>query len=40
MSKNVILQKITSPELKDLNKDRLEKLAKEKGIPLKSQMRL
>ena len=38
MSKNVILQKIANPKLTDLNKDRLEKLAKEKGIPLKSQM--
>ena len=38
MSKNVILQKITNPKLKDLNETRLRKLAEKKGIPLRSQM--
>ena len=38
MSKNVILQKITNPKLKDLNEKRLRKLANERGIPLRSQM--
>ena len=38
MSKNVILQKITSPKLTDLNEKRLRKLAEKKGIPLRSQM--
>ena len=38
MSKNVILQKITSPKLIDLNENRLRKIAEEKGIPLRSQM--
>ena len=38
MSKNVILQKITSPKLTDLNENRLRKIAENKGIPLRSQM--
>ena len=38
MSKNVILQKITSPKLTDLNGKLLRKIAKNKGIPLRSQM--
>ena len=38
MSKQVILQKITSPELTDLNEKLLRKIAKNKGIPLRSQM--
>ena len=38
MSKNVILQKITSPKLTDLNEKRLRKIAEKKGIPLRSQM--
>ena len=38
MSKNVILQKITNPELTDLNEKRLRKLAEKGGIPLRSQM--
>ena len=38
MSKNVILQKITNPKLKDLNESRLRKLAESGGIPLRSQM--
>ena len=38
MSKNVILQKITSPKLIDLNEKRLRKIAENKGIPLRSQM--
>ena len=38
MSKNVILQKITSPKLIDLNENRLRKIAENKGIPLRSQM--
>ena len=38
MSKNVILQKITNPKLKDLNEKRLRKLAEKGGIQLRSQM--
>ena len=38
MSKNVILQKITSPKLTDLNEKRLRKIAEKKGIPLRSQL--
>ena len=38
MSKNVILQKITNPKLKDLNEKRLRELAIKRGIPLRSQM--
>ena len=38
MSKNVILEKITKPKLKDLNEKRLRKLAEKGGIPLRSQM--
>ena len=38
MSKNVILQKITSPKLTDYKESHLRKLAEEKGIPLRSQM--
>ena len=38
MSKNVILQKITNPELTDLNENRLRKLAEKGGIQLQSQM--
>ena len=38
MSKNVILQKITSPKLIDLNENGLRKIAENKGIPLRSQM--
>ena len=38
MSKNVILQKITNPKLKDLNHEGLRKLADKKGIPLRVQM--
>ena len=38
MSKQVILQKITNPELKDFNKLRLQKLADEKGIPLRPHL--
>ena len=38
MSKNVILEKITNPKLKDLNEKRLRKLAEKGGIPLRSQM--
>ena len=38
MSKNVILQKITNPELTDYNESHLRKLAEKKGIPLRSQM--
>ena len=38
MSKNVILQKITNPKLKDLNEKRLRELAEKGGIPLRSQM--
>ena len=38
MSKQVILQKITSPKLTDLNNKRLRELADKKGVPLRSQM--
>ena len=38
MSKNVILQKITSPKLTDLNENRLRKIAEKKGIPLRTQL--
>ena len=38
MSKNVILQKITSPKLTDLKEKLLRKIAEKKGIPLRSQM--
>ena len=38
MSKEDILKKISSPELKDLNNKRLRELADKKGVPLKSQM--
>ena len=38
MSKEDILNKISSPKLTDLNEKRLRKLAEEKGIPLRSQM--
>ena len=38
MGKNVILQKITSPKLTDLNVKRLRELAEKGGIPLRSQM--
>ena len=38
MSKNVILQKITSPKLIDLNENRLRKIAEKKGIPLRTQL--
>ena len=38
MSKNVILQKITSPKLIDLNENGLRKIAENKGISLRSQM--
>ena len=38
MSKEDILLKILKPELTDLNNKRLQKLANEKGIPLKSKM--
>ena len=38
MSKEDILLKISKPELTDLNNKRLQKLANEKGIPLKSKM--
>ena len=38
MSKEDILKKISSPELKDLNNKRLRELADKKGIPLRSQM--
>ena len=38
MSKEVILQKITSPKLTDLNEKRLRKIAEKKGIPLRSQL--
>ena len=38
MSKEVILQKITNPELTDLNEKRLRRLAEKGGIPLRSQM--
>ena len=38
MSKEDILKKISSPELKDLNVKRLRELADKKGVPLRSQM--
>ena len=38
MSKEVILQKITSPKLIDLNENRLRKIAEKKGIPLRTQL--
>ena len=38
MSKNVILQKITSPKLTDLNENRLRKIAEKKGVPLRTQL--
>ena len=38
MSKENILQKITSPKLTDLNEKRLRKIAEKGGIPLRSQM--
>ena len=38
MSKEDILKKISSPELKDLNNKRLRDLAVKKGVPLKDQM--
>ena len=38
MSKNVILQKITSPKLIDLNENRLRNIAEKKGIPLRTQL--
>ena len=38
MSKEVILNKIFSPQLTDLNNKRLRKLADKKGVPLRSQM--
>ena len=38
MSKKVILQKITSPKLTDLNEKRLRELAEKGGVPLRSQM--
>ena len=38
MSKEDILKKISSPELKDLNNKRLRDLADKKGVPLRSQM--
>ena len=38
MSKNVILKKITSPKLTDLNEKRLREIAEKGGIPLRSQM--
>ena len=38
MSKEVILQKITSPKLTDLNENRLRKIAEKKGIPLRTQL--
>ena len=38
MSKEDILRKISSPELKDLNQKRLRKIADENGIILKDQM--
>ena len=37
MSKQVILKKITSPELTDFNNKRLRELADKKGVPLRSQ---
>ena len=38
MSKNVILQKITSPKLTDYKESYLRKIAEKKGIPLRSQL--
>ena len=38
MSKEDILNKISSPKLTDLNNKRLRELADKKGVPLKSQM--
>ena len=38
MSKNVILQKITSPKLTDLKENRLRNIAEKKGIPLRTQL--
>ena len=38
MSKKVILQKITNPKLTDLSEKRLREIAKNKGVPLRSQM--
>ena len=38
MSKEDILKKISSPELKDLNNKRLRELADKKRVPLRSQM--
>ena len=38
MSKKVILQKITNPKLTDLSEKRLREIAKDKGVPLRSQM--
>ena len=38
MSKEDILKKISSPQLKDLNNKRLRELADKKGVPLRSQM--
>ena len=38
MSKEVILQKITSPKLTDLKENRLRKIAEKKGIPLRTQL--
>ena len=38
MSKEVILQKITSPKLTDLNENRLRKIAEKKGVPLRTQL--
>ena len=38
MSKKVILQKITNPKLTDLSENLLRKIAKNKGVPLRSQM--
>ena len=38
MSKNVILQKVTSPKLTDLKENRLRNIAEKKGIPLRTQL--
>ena len=38
MSKEVILQKITSPKLTDLKENRLRNIAEKKGIPLRTQL--
>ena len=38
MSKKVILQKIMNPKLTDLSEKLLRKIAKNKGVPLRSQM--